>query len=126
MIHTINNANEDIPMTINDLLAQYNAIAPTSIKAWKGKKADLQAKLEALQSAPKKDKAKSKAKSAKMNGAAINGTLSVVQIAGELSINPKVARARLRRKGLVATNGRWVSVKRDSAEHKAIVATLGG
>ena len=103
-------------MTINELLKKYNAAAPKPLKAWKGSKAALQAKLDAVKPA----------KVAKVKRTTINGTLSVVQIASELSINPKVARAKLRRRGLVATNGRWASVKRDSAEHKTIIEQLGG
>lgn len=50
--------------------------------------------------------------------------LSVSDVAREMGIDPKVARAKLRRMGQAATEGRWAKVKRDSREHKALVAAL--
>lgn len=50
--------------------------------------------------------------------------LSVSQIAQELGLDPKRARAKLRAAGQSATEGRWSLVKRDSKEHKQLVALL--
>lgn len=50
--------------------------------------------------------------------------LSVSQVAQELGLDPKRARAKLRASGQAATEGRWALVKRDSAEHRALVAIL--
>ena len=44
-------------------------------------------------------------------------TTTVVEIAAKLNINPKVARAKLRRRGMTATDGRWTTVKIDSKDH---------
>lgn len=53
-------------------------------------------------------------------------TITVVDVAEELNIDPKVARAKLRRKGLKANEGRWPRFKRDSAEHKDMIKLLKG
>lgn len=50
--------------------------------------------------------------------------LSVSDIARELGLDPKRARAKLRSKGEGAVEGRWPKVKRDSKDHKALVALL--
>lgn len=50
--------------------------------------------------------------------------LSVSDIARELEIEPKAARAKLRRVKGKASEGRWPKVKRDSKEYKEIVEIL--
>lgn len=74
---------------------------------------------------PKKvDSAKSDKPAKATKPAKDANALSVSDIAKELGIEPKVARARLRKDGTRATDGRWPTVVRDSAEHKALVAKL--
>lgn len=50
--------------------------------------------------------------------------LTVGDVARELGLDPKRARARLRASGASAVEGRWPKVKRGSKEHDALVATL--
>jgi hypothetical protein len=50
--------------------------------------------------------------------------LSVGDVARELGIDPKRARSRLRASGGAAVEGRWPKVRRDSDEHKALIAVL--
>lgn len=50
--------------------------------------------------------------------------LSVSQVAAELGLDPKRARAKLRGAGQAANEGRWPLVKRDSKEHKALIDLL--
>jgi len=53
-----------------------------------------------------------------------DGLMGVSDVAKELGINPKVARAKLRRNGMKSTDGRWIRVKKDSREYKEIVKLL--
>ena len=117
-------------MTINEMLTKYNALAARhnepGLKTWKAKKSDLETKYEELRKSvnaqlqkeqddyeanggKKKAKKKTKAEG-----------LSVADIARSMNMNPKVARAKLRRKGLTAQNGRWGLVQKGSAEYKQI------
>jgi len=48
--------------------------------------------------------------------------LSVSDVAREAGIEPKVARARLRKDGTRAPDGRWPMVQRGSEEHKRLLA----
>jgi len=50
--------------------------------------------------------------------------LSVSDVAKELGMEPKAARAKLRRAKGKAQDGRWPKVTRDSQEHKDLVALL--
>lgn len=50
--------------------------------------------------------------------------LSVSDVARELGLDPKRARAKLRSAGQSSNEGRWSKVKRDSKEHKELVAML--
>lgn len=50
--------------------------------------------------------------------------LSVSDVARELGLDPKRARAKLRASGQAANEGRWPLVKRDSDEHEALIAIL--
>lgn len=50
--------------------------------------------------------------------------LTVGDVARELGLDPKRARARLRASGASAVEGRWPKVQRGSKEHDALVATL--
>jgi hypothetical protein len=92
--------------TIKDLLTDYNERAaragiPT-LKAWKGTKEKLAAKI------------------AELGGA----ELTIADIAAELKMTPKVVRGTLRRKGLKAVDGHWPTVKRGTGKHCRIVNLL--
>lgn len=50
--------------------------------------------------------------------------LTISDIARELKLDPKRARATLRAAGKKAVDGRWPTVKRDSKAHTDIVALL--
>ena len=50
--------------------------------------------------------------------------MSVSDVARELNIDPKRARARLRAAGQAATEGRWPKVKRGSKKYQELVALL--
>lgn len=50
--------------------------------------------------------------------------LTISDIARELKLDPKRARAALRAAGKKAVDGRWPTVKRDSKAHLDIVALL--
>lgn len=52
--------------------------------------------------------------------------LTVSDVARELGIDPKQARAKLRRDGSRAPDGRWPKMKRDSKEHTDIISFLQG
>lgn len=53
-----------------------------------------------------------------------DGRISVADVARDLGINPKVARAKLRRRGMQSADGRWPKFERDSETHKEYVAAL--
>lgn len=103
------------------------------------RKAGLPVKDDVAQAADaRREKAKEdKAQAAKVEGATSNAAakkakdpnvLTVSDVARELNIEPKVARARLRRVGWNgnnrATEGRWPTVAKDGPEHKALKALL--
>lgn len=50
--------------------------------------------------------------------------LSVAEVAREMGINPKVARAKLRRHNIRAKDGRHARVMRDTPAYAALVALL--
>lgn len=55
-----------------------------------------------------------------------DGTMSVADLARELNMSPKIARAKLRRRGIFATNGNHVRFTRDDetfAKYHAIIAS---
>lgn len=56
----------------------------------------------------------------------VDNNLTIVQIATDIGMDPKVARAKLRRKGYKSNEGRWAKIERDSKEHKEIVEILKG
>lgn len=62
--------------------------------------------------------------SAKVKAPKDPNALTVSDIAREMGIEPKVARARLRKDGTRAKDGRWPTVTRDSEAHKALIAKL--
>jgi len=53
-----------------------------------------------------------------------DGLLSISDIAKSLNMDPKVARAKLRRNGLSSDDGRWARIKPDSKEHQEIIKTM--
>jgi len=115
--------SQETKMTTNELLTKYNLLASRAgkkpLKAWKDSKAKLQARIDAL--VPTEQVPSKPAKKPVANG---ESTMSVADVARELGINPKVARAKLRRKGIGATDGRYAKFERDSDQHKTLVATL--
>ena len=50
--------------------------------------------------------------------------MSVSDVARELGLDPKRARARLRAAGQAATEGRWPKVKRGSKKHQELITML--
>ena len=53
-----------------------------------------------------------------------DGTMSVADLARELGMNPKIARGKLRRRGIFATNGSHVRFSRDDETFKKYVAII--
>ena len=54
----------------------------------------------------------------------VDNTMSVAQLSRELNVNPKIARAKLRRRGIFATNGHHVRFERDDETYNAYVAII--
>jgi DNA repair ATPase RecN len=122
---------------VKELLEQYNSLAKkhgkTTFNTWKQPKDKLEARIKDLQKAEGKsiktekpvDKVAEKMIEAeaarKVNK---DNQLTVVDIAIEIGMNPKVARAKLRRANLHSNEGRWPTYKKGSAEHKDIIALL--
>jgi O6-methylguanine-DNA--protein-cysteine methyltransferase len=97
------------------------AVAAIDTKSKKSKKKDKEADdTKAIDDATKKRaKVKEEAKAHEAGD-----MLTVSDIARELGIDPKVARAKLRRTGASATEGRWAKIKRDSKEHKDLIKLI--
>lgn len=53
-----------------------------------------------------------------------DGTMSVADLARELNMSPKIARAKLRRRGIFATNGAHVRFSRDDETFAKYVAII--
>lgn len=53
-----------------------------------------------------------------------DNTMSVAELAREMDVNPKVARGKLRRRGIFATNGSHVRFARDSETFKQYAAII--
>ncbi len=106
--------------TSTELLTIYNELAPQSghktLKSWSGSKKSLQERIDAL--------TKVRPEPAPADGDDDDGMISVADVARELKINPKVARAKLRRRGQTSSDGRWGRFMRGSPDHKAIVKVL--
>lgn len=79
---------------------------------------ELDASVTKASVAKKKEKKEKPAKDPNM--------MSVSDIARELGIDPKRARARLRASGKAAADGRWPLVARDSSEHVAMSGIIKG
>lgn len=73
---------------------------------------------------PKKARAKS-APPTKLAKVA-SGELTVVDVAHSLKLDPKIARAKLRRAGMSATEGRYPTMAKGSRAHTQILAILKG
>lgn len=86
--------------TYNDLVARANELDPTlnakPIKVWKGKKTDLQAKIDSLADVCA-SLAPSKPKKTKKDAAPRADVVTVAELARRTEQNPKIVRARLRR-----------------------------
>lgn len=112
-------------MTIASLLGQLNVILEAKgkkpLKSWKESKENLQKRIQKEKISTKETK-----KPAKKSTSKKSDGQSVVDIARKLGINPKVARAKLRRAGLSSNNGRWKSMKVGSKEHTQIKTILQG
>lgn len=136
-------------MTIQNLLNEHNELAKKhgklTLSSWKQSKDKLIGRINALKeldaSTTKRIPANKPNESAKprSNPTAdkliekeakrkeeADNMLTIVQVAAELNINPKVARAKLRRKKFHSNEGRWPAVKRDSREHKELIEVLTG
>lgn len=135
--------------TINEMVQEHNALAkklnkPT-LSSWKQDKIKLQERIDRLSclSGPSMPENKKSAtinkplpKSSNVDKAnellekeakrVADNTITVVDVAEELNIDPKVARAKLRRKGMKSNEGRWPRFKRNSDEHKDFIKLLRG
>lgn len=117
-------------MTTKELLTKHNVLAKragrATFKTWKGKKADLQTRVDELV----KDelvKAALKTKKAKKDDAgetAINLAMTVADMARALGMHPKVARAKLRRRGFTAQDGRWPRYQPGTEDYEAVMNVL--
>lgn len=87
------------------------------------RKKDAEAKVDAKPEPKTEPKAKPEPKKKEK---ADPNLLSVSQVAQEIGIDPKQARAKLRRDGTRAPDGRWPKVLRDSEEHTELVSFLNG
>ncbi len=117
-------------MTTKQLTKKHNIIATSvgakTIKTWKDSKAKLQARIDKLLAAIEK---KAPAKKTPEKKTKSEGGMSLADLARELSINPKVARAKIRRQKSLPLNvndenGRWKAFDRDGDVHKALVTIL--
>lgn len=124
-------------MSIKQLLDEYNELAKANGKmkltSWKQSKEKLKARLEELRELSQ-DRGKAKLKNKELVNKLIEkeikrkieaeDSLTVVDVAVEEGLNPKVARAKLRRSGFRSNEGRWPTVKRGSTEHKELIECL--
>lgn len=132
-------------MTTQSLLQQLNVILETKgkkpLKSWKASVEKLKERIqkerldvatgEADGNAPnpqqlpketKPKKAPKKKPSTKPTAKKSSDDISVVDIAAQLGINPKVARAKLRRAGLSSSKGRWKHMAKGSDLHKHVLS----
>lgn len=127
-------ATKDLLMELNEL-REAKDMKP--IKTWKQSRAKLEEAIDNLDAestppANKKPVTKKKKPAAKKKPPGKkrgpqpkdDGLLSVSDIAREIGIDPKVARAKLRRYGEKAEDGRWPRVKPNSKDHKAMIDTM--
>lgn len=128
------------------MVQEHNALAKKLNKpilsSWKQDKGKLQERIDRLQSQvgtePKKSTSSVKLlpKSSSVDKAnqllekeakrVEDNLITVVDVAEEMNIDPKVARAKLRRKGMKSNEGRWPRFKRNSDEHKDFIKLLRG
>ncbi len=133
------------------LLEEHNRyakkIGANPLKSWKGSRVDLAERVDGMKrQADELDGTKTgRIKSNKPNSAntpkskadslieteakrkkEVDDLITVADVAAELKINPKVARAKLRRAGKNSNEGRWPTFKRNSAEHKDLIEFLKG
>jgi hypothetical protein len=120
--------------TYNDLVARANELDPTlnakPIKIWKGKKSDLQAKIDSLADvcaslAPRTSKPKKEKKTTEPRA----DVVTVAELARRVDQNPKVVRARLRRlysKGTAdlptPVEGPWTFSRKDETRVLALIS----
>lgn len=125
-------------MSIKALLEEHNDLAEKAgkmkLSVWKQSKEKLQGRIVELkkivgepEEKPKKVKSAAHKAADKLiekeakRVAEAKDQLTIVDIAEECGVNPKVARAKLRRAGKKSNEGRWSTVKRGSSEHKELV-----
>lgn len=129
-------------MTITALLKTHNELAKAQgkmgLKDWKGPKDKLQERIDnlkknetkkAIDKKPRvtaKDIAEKMIEKEQKRKETADDMLTIVQVAEGINMDPKVARAKLRRKGKHANEGRWPLVKKNSVEHKELIALLTG
>lgn len=110
-----------IMMKLSQIIDRYNELTEQlgepAIKEWKGKRVDLENEIEALELRVKAKQATAKKaekiEPAKKTEPATEKTLiSVAELARELQIDPKLARAKLRRKGYKSSEGHWPVMER--------------
>ncbi len=100
--------------TIKQMIETHNAINGVKhVNSWKASKVALQTKIDDATTA------------ATFVATADDDMLSIADVARSLNINPKIARAKLRRRGKSASDdGRWTKVKRDSKKHETLKSIL--
>jgi len=124
--------------TITEMLDEHNKLAKKlgklTLSSWKQDKGKLQSRIDALSSevtpvdkkpkfTKKDEEAIEKVAKKKVQD---DNMLSVADVAEEIGMNPKVARAKLRRKGKKSNEGRWEMMKRNSDAHKDLIVFLKG
>lgn len=110
-----------------ELLAQYNKLAekagkPKLTKVEPAEK--LQARIARMKAADKPKKSMTLKEHAEKKPEPDADLITVVDVANAMNMDPKVARAKLRRAGQKANEGRWPSFKRGSTEHNKFIAML--
>lgn len=96
-----------------ELLEQYNSMTDKPLASWKGKKADLEARIAKLSSVAKVDPLEAYKQ---LSGKDPGNLMSVAEWARALGKDPKVCRAKLRAAGVKD----FKRIARNSAEWKII------
>lgn len=117
------------------LLDEHNELARATgkmpLKVWKQSQEKLKGRISELRKLAGKDhKPATKKIVDKMiekeaaRKVANDNIITVASVAKELGMNPKVARAKLRRAGMKANEGRWAPMKKNGPEHKDLIKLL--
>lgn len=132
-------------MSIKELLEEHNELAEKTgkmkLNSWKQSRDKLVGRIEELRKLsgdkkPKKSLNQPKSPTVKKANELIekeaarktkaDNEITIAEVAEGIGMSPKIARAKLRRKGHHSNEGRWPTVTRDSKEHKDLVALLKG